>query len=56
MNLSPFVMLKMGNKIVFKEPLQAIRHINNNNYMNSNVQRNNYYSPNNYSNYIYLCQ
>ena len=51
MNLSPFVMLKMGNKIVFKEPLQAIRHINNNNYMNSNVQRNNYYSPNNYSNY-----
>lgn len=45
MNLSQFLTLKMGNKFIFKEPLNAIKSLNNN-----NVQRNNYYSPNNYNN------
>lgn len=50
MNLSQYITLKMGNKYVFKEPLQALKSSNNSNYTNNNIQRNNYYSPNNYNN------
>ena len=59
-NLSQFVILKMGNKYVFKEPLQTIKTLGNNNYSNninnnmSNMNNNNnnsYYSPPNSHNY-----
>ena len=50
MNLSQYVTLKMGNKFIFKEPLQTLKSTGNNNYMNSNIQKKNYYSPNNYNN------
>ena len=51
MNLSQYVTLKMGNKFIFKEPLQSLKSAGgNSNYMNPNMQKNNYYSPNNYNN------
>ena len=51
-NLSQFVILKMGSKCVFREPLQTIRSIGNNNYMNNmNNNNNSYYSPPNNHNY-----
>ena len=50
MNLSQYVSLKMGNKFIFKEPLKSLKSTGNNNYMNSNIQKKNYYSPNNYNN------
>jgi hypothetical protein len=49
MNTSQYMTLKMGNKYIFKESLQALKSSNNSNYVNNN-QRNNYYSPNNYNN------
>ena len=49
MNASQYITLKMGNKYIFKESLQALKSSSNSNYVNNN-QRNNYYSPNNYNN------
>ena len=49
MNYTQYLTLKMGNKYIFKEPLQNLRLQRNSNYMNSNYQKNNYYSPNNYN-------
>ena len=49
MNLSQYFTLKMGHKLIFKEPLQNLKIQRNSNYMNSNYQKNNYYSPNNYN-------
>ena len=60
MNLNQFVSLKMGNKFLFKEPLQSLKFLrnqniqqgnrNNMNNMNNNWERPNYYSPNNINN------
>ena len=51
-SLPNFIVLKMGNKIVFKEPIQKIKANSNQNFQgNSNYNngfQNNYYSPNNY--------
>ena len=40
----------MGHKFIFKEPLKSLKSSGNNNYMNPNMQKNNYFSPNNYNN------
>ena len=51
-NLAHFIVLKMGNKIVFKEPIQKIKANSNLNFQgNSNYNnefQKNYYSPNNF--------
>ena len=49
MNISQYMTLKMGNKYIFKESLQALKSSNNSNYVNNN-QRYNYYSPTNFNN------
>ena len=51
-NASQFISLKMGNKMVFREPLQSLKAVSNKNFQanNSNFNRyqpNNFYSPNN---------
>ena len=50
-NLSQFVILKMGGKCVFKEPLQSMRSFGNNSFTNNMNSNNSYYSPinNNYN-------
>ena len=56
-NLSQYVILKMGSKYVFREPLQTIRSLGNNSYINNiknnnNMNNNNsYYSHPNSNNY-----
>ena len=54
-NLSQFVILKMGSKYVFREPLQTIRSFGNNNYTNNmnnmNNNNNSYYSSSNRQSY-----
>ena len=55
MNQSNFITLKMGNKMLFKEPLQSLISLSNPNYQtnNNNVSnryQSNYYQPNNINN------
>ena len=52
-NLSQFIILKMGSKYVFREPLQTIKSFGKNNYSNNmnNNNNNSYYSPPNSQNY-----
>ena len=51
LNASQFISIKMGNKMVFKEPLQSLKGYSNKNFQGSNnfnrYQPNNFYSPNN---------
>lgn len=51
MNPLQTISLKMGNKYIFREPLQNLTTQRTTNYMNTNFQKNNYYSahPNNYN-------
>ena len=51
MNLNQFIMLKMGNKIVFKEPIHTIKSYSNQNFQRNNNFNNNGYQQNNYSKY-----
>ena len=48
MSFSQYITLKMGNKYIFKEPLQNLR-IQRNSNMNNKYQTNNYYAPKNYN-------
>lgn len=50
MNISQFIFLKMGKKAVFKENLQVLKSLGNQNFQggnNANRFQSNYYSPNN---------
>lgn len=51
MNLNQFIMLRMGNKIVFKEPIQTIKSFSNQNFQGNNNFNNNGYQQNYYSKY-----
>ena len=51
MNPNQFIMLKMGNKMVFKEPLHTIKSYSNQNYQGNNNFNNNGYQQNYYSKY-----
>ena len=54
MNQSNCIILKMGNKIVFKDPIQSIKSFSNQNFQinnNNNIRfQSNYYQPNNFNN------
>ena len=51
MNINQFIMLRMGNKIVFKEPIHTIKSFSNQNFQGNNNFNNNGYQQNHYSKY-----